>query len=485
MNRIDECDNRTTGTAQWTNKTAQLSILENGQLIATENRPGRHTFLNWIKGVSVSERQRNWNKPTVTEPQGAGAIGLETMSERSQTVNTKPDPAPSSFIQKNQTDFTRIAVTPQDQTSSHLSQNDDSYFLPNHSSIVAPRMIQQGQQGRAVSLNAFRRLKNMSNAGEPPDKLPALPPPGDLGPYGYPTTKAEEQPKKGYPGTKEYQATRIFCCWTTLIIAIMICCALGTAAVAMFKTKDKCTAVSATLIVSDIIAIVIAVLEWIRLWLWREPLAIRQKPSLRHAAKANPASSMGPTQGTANLPAMTNEPSPLQNVTTYTAVTRNDGSAGGFLTYGFQQRLYDVPQFISAIFLILLYFAGAFCVFCTIAASASKMKECGMLATSGLGFSAVMAVFILMRLMLCCLSDACQGVFFKTAQAAAGGADPVPMVAVNQLHQTLPGLGRQAGKDGSAQPTAWLMNLANASDPRQHLSICQPMPAKFSQDFTQ
>lgn len=479
MNRTDECDNRTNVTEQQLDRWAKPDITEKGQLIPTENRSEKCALLDWIKRAALPERQTNCNKPIETEQQGAVATGVESMSEPSQIANLKPDPVPNPLLQKNQTDFTRMAVTPQDQTSSHMSQNDDSYFIPSQMSIVPPRMIQQGQQGRAINMNAFRRLKNMSNAGEPPDKLPALPPPGDLGTYGYPTTKAEEKPKKGYPGTKEYQATRIFCCWTTFLIAIVICCALVTAAVAILKTKDKCTAVSATLIVSDILAIVIAVIEWIRLWLWREPLAIRQKPSLRYAAKAN-APSMGPNQGTANLPAITSEPSPLPNVT-YAPITNNDGSAGGFLTYGFQQRLYDVPQFITAIFLILLYFAGAFCVFCTIAASAAKMNECGILSTSGLGFSAVLAIFILLRLMLCCMSDVCQGIFLKTAQT--GGMDPVPMVAVNQLHQTLPGLGKQTSK--GAQPTAWLMNLANASDPRQQLSICQPMPAKFSQDFTQ
>ncbi|VDP67337.1 unnamed protein product [Echinostoma caproni] len=470
------------GTGTYLNNTEQFVLIEEQNILE------QNITASWIQRANASEKQRNWNRPTVTDVQGEGATALESLSEPSQVPNNKVESAPNTFAPKNQNDITRMAVTPQDQTSSHLSQNDDSYFIPNQSSSSAPRMIQQGQHGRATSMNAFRRLKNMSNAGEAPDKLPALPPPGDLGPYGYPTTKNEQvKPKQGYPGTKEYKATRCFCCWTSFLIALLICCALVTAGVAVLKGEKKCTAVSATLIVSDIIAIVIAVIEWIRLWIWREPLAIRQQPSLRYAAKANPASSTGPAQGGANLPAMASEPGPLPNTTAYTSITANDGPAGGFLSHGFQQRLYDVPQFISAIFLILLYSAAAFCVFCTIAASASKLNDCGAVATSGLGFSAVMAIFILLRMMLCCLSDACQGIFFKTAQATSGGLGPIPMVAVNQLHQNLPGIGRQisqGGDGGVQQPTAWLMNLSNASDPRQHLSICQPMPAKFSQDFT-
>ncbi|KAF6780154.1 hypothetical protein AHF37_00281 [Paragonimus kellicotti] len=416
------------------------------------------------------------------------------MSEPSRSTmveGSMPDPLPVPFEHAQQVSEQRNIEVPrmpqsvQEPGSSRMSHPDDeSFVLPQQSSSSAPRMIQQSSSGRSVSQNAFKRLKTMGSVGEGSEKLPSLPPPGDLGPYGYPTTKTnEKKPETRYPGYKAYQVTRCLCCFTTVSTLLLVACGIITILIAILKMKEGCQMISVMIVLMNVIMLAIVTLEWIRLWLWREPTPLSSKQVMK--GKLTAEASTGPSYAGGGLPVIAHTPGPVAN-TAYSSITSNSSPVGGLLTYGFQQRLYDVPQFVSALCLVVLYGVGGLCICGTMAAAGAKLEKCPQLSLCGIGFGAVLAVLLSMRMVMCCMSDACRGLLHRSASSAV--TEPVPMVAVNQLHQVLPGMGKHwhSGCEthgSSSQPTAWLVNLANASDPRQQLSIIRPMPAQYANDL--
>lgn len=440
--------------------------------------------------------QRNWNQPVREEGSGAqSATSDQPMSEPSTAADVyTQDPGPPPFevsareIQRSSIEGARVQPIVHDPGSSRLSGPDDeSFAVPQHSSVSAPRMIQQSSGGRGSVQNAFKRLRHMgSSIGDGSEKLSALPPPGDLGQYGYPTTKtAEKKPETRYPGYKAYRVTRCMCGFTTFVSVLLAACAIASILLAIFKMDKDCSSVGIMLVLMDIILLVIVTLEWIRQWLWREPMPLSSRRPSAAKHKLNVEASMGPIHAGGGLPMMYLAPGPIAN-STYPSMNPSDNQNGGFLTLGFQQRIYDVPQFVSALCLVILYATGTICICGTMAAAGIHHKECTELSMCAIGLGAICALLVCMRIVMCCMSDACRGLCHRTT--AMNSATPVPMAAVNQLHQVLPGMGRSwhAGGEsqGGAQPTAWLMNLASASDPRQQLSIIQPMPVRYANDLT-
>ncbi|KAA3675476.1 uncharacterized protein DEA37_0002417 [Paragonimus westermani] len=437
----------------------------------------------------------NWNEPVRVEGSGVqSATPDQHISEPSRSTmveGSMPDPLPVPFEPAQQVSEQRSIEVPrmpqgvQEPGFSRMSHPDDESFVLHHqSSSSAPRMIQQSSSGRSASQNAFKRLKTMGSAGERSEKLPSLPPPGDLGPYGYPTTKTnEKKPETRYPGYKTYQATRCLCCFTTFSTLLLVVCGIITILIAIVKMKEGCQMISAMIVLMNVIMLAIVTLEWIRLWVWREPTPLTSKQVAK--GKLATEASMSLSSAGGGLPVIAHTPGPVANAT-YPSINSNSSPVGGLLTYGFQQRLYDVPQFVSALCLVVLYGVGGLCICGTIVAAGAKLEKCSQLSLCGIGFGAILAILFSLRMVMCCMSDACRGLLHRSASAAT--TEPVPMVAVNQLHQVLPGMGKhwQSGDEthgSTSQPTAWLVNLANASDPRQQLSFIRPMPTQYVNDL--
>ncbi|CAL8101907.1 unnamed protein product [Calicophoron daubneyi] len=456
---------------------------------------------NTDEQISISDRmQRNYNYPADEEQAPLAQMSspeeqqLTEVTRSSNIEGSMRDPAPAPYIPPS-SERRRSSIpesrTPHEQASSHISNGEESYAIPHHSSSSsAPRMIQQGTNGQPTTQNAFRRLRSMGSIGEPQEKLPALPPPGDLGLYGYPGTKSDaKKPPRKYPKSSEYKLTRCFCYLTTLVTVIISIASLGMIGFAVYKVikEEKCYAVAFPVIITSAFALLIITLEWTRLWLWREPSVMR-KCSKSRASGARAYANKGSGVSGGSLPPIFANPQPMPSAATFSIAPSGNDPCGGFLSSSFQQRLYDAPQFVSALFLIFLYLTLIIGVGATMGGAGyllSQEEKCGDLAIPGVGYGAFLAVLIVVRTMMCCLSNACHGLCYRTATMFSKPEnEPVQMVAINQLNQVLPGLG--SGGDAHPEgrrPTAWLLNLATGSDPRQQLSIIQPMPARFSNDL--
>ncbi|VDQ02791.1 unnamed protein product [Trichobilharzia regenti] len=456
--------------------------------------------------------QRNWNKPKYDErlllepneaSQPTGTLAADALMK--EGINNYPELRKdesdhltgNTFYQSSLENPNIVHPTvdqnTQNQPASRISiREEEKYFIPSSPKSNAPRMI-QSENGRTVPENAFRRLKHMGLAEDATEKLPDLPPPGDLGANGYPELKSiGKKPTKKYPTSKEYQLTRCLCCWTTFIMIVIGLCAIGTLILAGILFDAECLTISIGLVILNLFILIIITLEWIRMWLWREPSENYKCKNSRAASflvpKENAGSgSLEPSIGI-GFPNITSQPMVMPASLlgyTYSPVSKNQG---GFLSPGPQQRLYDIPQFVSAICLLILYIFAAICICVTFSESKMKVDQCKSISAVGLGYSIMLAILIVIRMLLCCRSDACQGLCYTMKTKSSDRRAFVPIVAVNQLHQVLPGLGQMHasgnGNTRNSQPTGWLNNLAISSDPSQQLSMIQPMPVKFSQDIT-
>ncbi|KAG5447519.1 hypothetical protein CSKR_203924 [Clonorchis sinensis] len=473
----------------------QTFQIETESVLEMNSHTLRTTSESMKRDVTI---QRNWNMPSGEEGSPAQTNTDQQMSDPSRSIvadasipGRPPAPYEPSSVgnDRSNNEMQRRTNSMQEHGSSRLSHPDEeSYGVPQHSFNPAPRMIQQSSSGKSGSQNAFKRLRNMGSIAEGSERLPSLPPPGDLGQYGYPITPAKK-PEKQYPGYKSYQVTRFLCGSTTFMTIALMLFAIFMTIFAVVKSKD-CTLISSTIMLLAVFSLVTVIIEWIRLWLWREPtpLSIRKtKHNLRAEA------TLGPVHAGGGLPMIANTPGPMANPT-YSGV--GDNPNGGFLSLGFQNRLYDVNQFISGLCLVLLYIIGAILICVNMAVCGvelgkkendSNEAKCTELAICGIAFAACMSILLGLRFVMCCLSDACQGLFRRTFVTKS--EPPVPIVAINQLHQVLPGMGNYwhtsgEPREGGYQPTTWLVNLSGGIDPRHQLSMIKPMPARYANDLT-
>ncbi|CAL8101863.1 unnamed protein product [Calicophoron daubneyi] len=358
-------------------------------------------------------------------------------------------------------------------------RGEESYALPaNANCICGPSMIMKGITGKATMGNALRRLQGMSSVAEEPDKLPKLPPPGSLGLSQDPRSNSDiKLAETGCPTKNQYRFDRHLCCWATIFTIIIVLCAIATIFVTILtgNNSEKCVAIEISLVPTSVLTAFIVGLEWTRTWLWRGP-KIANKLSEATLGRASVLRNYG--AASANSTAT----SSVLKVSAYTNSSLNPDSCSCLVNTGSRRNLYDVPQFVSALVLILLYSALMVGIAATTATSAYNTK-CTFLAPLGLIMSSLLAVFVVIRIMMCCLSDVCQGLCYRTTMMFTSSRDgPVPMLVASQLDYTLAGL-KQNDVCESGLSTAWLYNIATTEDPKEQLSITTPMPVQYSNNL--
>lgn len=476
---------------EWSGRQSSEKIEnENSETKMNKNNPERLEYTSQQR-KNDKQIQQNWNNSSAKDEndmRSAGS-GVQEPQNYDPSRSTMPDStpmAPNEMPQyEMQTSLSRqteaeMMPSNREQSASRLSQPvDEAYVLPQQSDISAPRMIQQTTSGHTGSQNAFKRLRSMAIGGEESEKLPALPPPGDLGTYAYPMTKQTgKKPQVNTKVKKAYRATRCACCLATIVTLLLVACAICLIVYAILERKKQCMASTVMIIIISVVLLAIVILEWIRGWLWREAIPYGVKKT---RTRITDDDNMAPMCTGGRLPNLSATPGPMANPTYPVITSLNDPAKG--LDVVFQRSLYEIPQFISGLCLAVLYIVGSFLISGTMIAAGLQLEACGTLGRIAITYAAVLAMLLIMRLVKCCMSDTCHGLCHRTTSVNRPG--PVPMVAVNQLHQVLPRMGGHwhTGGDttgGNKQPMAWLANLASASDPAQQLSIIRPMPPQYS-----